>query len=402
MNSEPERPTIRIETHEGVGELDPDAWNRLVGDGSPFLDHGFLSLLEETGCTGHEAGWLPMILTATRIPADAAEDAPGELVGALPIYIKTNSAGEFVFDWGWADAAHRAGIPYYPKAVVAVPFTPVTGTRLLVDPEDPLADELSRALVGAALGMAKRSGLSSVHFNFVLEREVAALEHAGLPTRFGMQYHWYNGEERGEQGPYPDFDAFLQRFRAKRRANIRRERRKLAESGVRVRAVQGDAIDEALMDHVFRCYKSTVDKFHWGRQYLNREFFLRLPERARDHLHIVVASDGRGDFAAAFNMLKAGRLYGRYWGCTREVPFAHFEVCMYYPIEWCIQNGVGVFEPGAGGEHKYERGFEPTKTFSAHYIVEPALDHAIRDFLARERDGVDGRIAYMNDTSVLK
>ena len=156
------------------------------------------------------------------------------------------------------------------------------------------------------------------------------------------------------------------------------------------------------MDHVFRCYKSTVEKFHWGRQYLNRDFFMRLTERMRDRLHIVVASDDQGDFAAAFNLLKSGRLYGRYWGCTREVEFAHFEVCMYYPIEWCIQNGVEVFEPGAGGEHKYERGFEPTRTYSAHYIVEPALDDAIRNFLAQERRGVDGRIEHMSDTSVLK
>jgi len=396
---------IIVKTHDGVQGIDPDAWDMLVDDGSPFLEHGFLSLLEETGCTGQRAGWIPMIFTAHRLSEDEPDDADGELIGALPFYIKTNSAGEFVFDWSWADAAQRAGIQYYPKAVVAVPFTPVTGRRILVGSwlDDDTHAGIRRALVETAVSVASQMGLSSVHFNFVLDDERGVFDDLQVPMRFGMQYHWYNGRQQGAEEDYADFDAFLSRFRSKRRANIRRERRKLAESGVTTRVVTGDALDEDIMARMYTFYADTVRKFYWGRQYLTEEFFLALPERMSERIHIVIASDPDGrDFAGAFNLVKRDRLYGRYWGCTREIKYTHFEVCMYKPIEWCIEHGIQVFEPGAGGEHKYERGFEPTRTTSAHYIADPGLDQAIRGFLVREREATASQIDHMLRESCLK
>ena len=355
-------PDLRIEVHERIAQLDATAWEQLTQQESPFLEHGFLLAMEQTECFGQDAGWFPMFFVATR------KDAPSTYIGALPFFIKTNSQGEFVFDWGWADAAYRAGIRYYPKGLVAAPFTPATGRRVLLDARLPKKERLAVAesLIQAALAFAQRSGLSSVHFNFILKEELSLFEQADLPIRYGMQYHWKNRSPLGQ--PYHDFDEFLGRFRAKRRANIRRERRALADTGVTTCVLQRQAITEAVMAKMYAYYVDTVRKFYYGHQYLTQDFFLKLPEVARDRLHVVFARDASGrDFAGAFNMLKNKRLYGRYWGCSEEVPFAHFEVCMYSPISWCIEHGVEVFEPGAGGEHKYERGFEPT-TPTAHII----------------------------------
>jgi len=396
----------KIEIHEGIRRIDGARWDELVHGESPFLEYGFLSLLEETGCTGEESGWFPMIFVATDAGAEDGEQDgdEGDYLGALPFYIKTNSAGEFVFDWGWADAAYRAGIRYYPKGVVAVPFTPVTGARVLTSKslDAPEREALGKALIQTAMGFAEQAGLSSVHFNFILEHEIELFEELELPLRYGMQYHWYNGRERGEAGPYEDFDDYLSRFRSKKRANIRRERRKLAQAGATSRVVMGDAIDEALMADMFVYYKDTVQKFFYGRQYLTREFFLALPDVMRDRLHFVIMSLDGKDFGGTFNLYKNDRLYGRYWGAVEEVEFAHFEACMYTPIEWAIEHGVKVFEPGAGGEHKYDRGFEPTHTYSAHYLVDERLDDAIRGVLAQERAGRDLQIEHLSKENPFK
>lgn len=384
---------LQIEAHEGVRSIDAARWDALAAPAGPFLKHALLSLMEDAGCVGEGSGWTPMILTLT----DA--DVPGgPLLGAAPLYLKMHSAGEFVFDWGWADAAQRAGIAYYPKAVVAVPFTPVTGQRLLVAPgvDDP--DAIVRALAAGAIQVANSMGLSSVHFNFLTAREAALLSDMGLHHRLGLQYHWYNDRRaadpdpdaladtpRTDHAPYDTFDDFLARFRSKRRANIRRERRKLAEGGVTTRVVRGGEATGALMQRMFRYYKATIDKFYWGRQYLNPRFFEGLPDALGDALHMVlIEADGR-DFGGTLNLCDDQRLYGRYWGCRREVDYAHFEACMYAPIDWCIAHNIQVFEPGAGGEHKYERGFTPTFTHSAHYLANPNLSTAVADFLTHER-----------------
>lgn len=395
--------SLLIQAHEGILSISRDDWQPLVAHESPFLDYGFLSLLEETGCVSERAGWLPLIITATR----SRPGSPDKLVGALPFYIKTNSAGEFVFDWSWADAAQRSGLSYYPKGLVAVPFTPVTGRRVLLSPSlEPQEHEaIAQALIAACVELAqKQLKLSSVHFNFILPEERAHFDAVGLLSRAGIQYHWYNRTEAREGAPRCErFDDFLGRFRSKRRANVRRERRRLQEQGVTTKVLRAPALTEATMHLMFTFYRNTVEKFYWGQQYLNEEFFLRLPEVLPDPLHLVFAYDDQGaPFAGAFNMTKDDRLYGRYWGCTQEVEFAHFEVCMYTPIQWCIDHKVDVFEPGAGGEHKYERGFEPTFTYSEHAIFNPRLRGAISQFLTQERAHTAHQLEALKADSCLK
>lgn len=375
-----------VQTHSSIAEIGAAAWDRLVGKNSPFLEYGFLRTLEETGCVDGRTGWHTALITAWE--AD-------ELIGALPFYIKTHSRGEFVYDWGWADAAARARIDYYPKGVVAVPMTPVTGARLLVDPDAADPDAARRALVAGAIEVAKAADLSSVHFNFITEDEVRFFEEIDLPTRTQLQYHWRNHG-------YSEFDDFLGRFRSKRRANIRRERRKLAEQGVTTRVVRGDELTPAQMRRMFRYYVDTVTKYYWGQQYLTQDFFGEIARNLRERVHLVVAERDGQEFGGAFNLFKGERLYGRYWGALEEVEFAHFEVCQYRPIEWCIQNGIQVFEPGHGGEHKFERGFEPTKTYSAHWIKNPMFDQAIRSSLEHERVAVDARLRLLQQDVPLK
>jgi len=395
--------TLLIQAHEGILSIPREDWQPLVAHESPFLDYGFLSLLEQTGCVSERAGWLPLIITATR----SRPGSPDKLIAALPFYIKTNSAGEFVFDWSWADAAHRSGLSYYPKGLVAVPFTPVTGRRVLLCPTlTPQEHEpIAQALISACVELAQRQlKLSSVHFNFILPQERPHFDAVGLLPRAGIQYHWYNRTEARQDAPRcRSFDDFLARFRSKRRANVRRERRRLQEQGITTKVLRAQDLDEATMHLMFTFYRNTVEKFYWGQQYLNEELFLRLPEVLPDPLHLVFAYDEQGaPFAGAFNMTKDDRLYGRYWGCTQEVEFAHFEVCMYTPIQWCIDHQVDVFEPGAGGEHKYERGFEPTFTYSAHAIFDPRLRHAISQFLAQERAHTAHQLDALKADSCLK
>jgi uncharacterized protein len=376
---------LEVRVHEGVGAIEASQWDRLVAGRSPFLEHGFLTALEDSGCLSEQSGWYPQILGAYE---------SDRLVGALPFYIKAHSAGEFVFDWAWAEGAMRAGIPYYPKAVVAVPFTPVTGPRLLYASD--AGTYIAQALVQAAIEVADRMGLSSVHFNFLTAQDVAVFESMGLPIRLGIQYHWENRGDDG--GPFADFDDYLKTFRSKRRANIRRERRKLVEQGVTTRVIPGSELTDADMDRLYRYYRTTVNKFYWGRQYLSESFFHQIRGKLSHRLHAVIVEREGKPFGGTFNLFDGQRLYGRYWGCVEEVEFAHFEACIYRPVQWCIENGVGGFEPGAGGEHKYERGFAPTLTYSAHYVRDPRLGAAVEDFIAREREGVMAELAHLEAT----
>lgn len=372
--------SIEIKVLEGVDQVAQSAWDALVGDESPFLEWAFLSALERTGCVGGDTGWIPQIITAWE---------SGTLIGAVPFYLKLHSQGEFIFDWGWAEAAERSGIRYYPKGLVAVPFTPVTGARLLVHSGQSDPKALKEVLVEATLTIAKELGLSSVHFNFTHENDALILDEKGLPVRKSVQYHWYNEDFR-------TFDDFLAVFRSKRRANMRRERRLLADRGVTTRVITGSAITHSDIKRAFRYYARTVDKFYYGRRYLNDAFFEELQSTFADRIHLLVAEQEGTAYAGAFNLLKGDRLYGRYWGCRREEEFTHFEVCMYAPIEWCIQNQIQVFEPGAGGEHKFERGFRATTMLSAHWIANPGLRAAIEDFVTREAEHVDQQVEWMD------
>jgi predicted N-acyltransferase len=371
---------------DGIGDVDEGEWERLVEGASPFLAHGFLAALEETGCVGPGTGWTPQPLTLWE--GDGEDE---ELVGALPLYIKTDSAGEFVFDWSWADAALRSGIDYYPKAVVQVPFTPVMGKRLLVAPDRDDVPVLRRRLIDEAVEFVERESLSSVHFNFVRPDELDALKDADLPVRESFQYHWYNGRELGDAKSFESFEDFLSELRSKKRSNIKRERRRFRDNGGRTEVLAGSEVTDAHLERMFRYYRRTCRKYFGGSQYLNEEFFLELGERMRDRLHLVIAEQDGEEFGAAFNVFEGDRLYGRYWGAVRDVKFSHFEAGFYSSIEWCIDEEMELFEGGSGGDHKYDRGFMPTYTYSGHYIRHPSLKQAIRDFVRRERDVIESR-----------
>ena len=369
----------------GISELDREAWNALVGDGSPFLEWDWLASLEQAGAVGPETGWLPRPLVVRD---------EGKLVAACPLYVKSHSEGEFVFDWGWADAAEGAGINYYPKLLVGVPFTPVSGSRLLTAE----GAERPRRLagLGAALREICREGqLSGVHVNFCRDDELEALAEVGFLPRLGFQYHWRN------QG-YRCFDDYLARLRSKRRNQIRRERRAVRAQGVTVETRVGDEISDDLFEPMFRFYLSTIRAHDWGRQYLNEKFFELLRERFRNRLCFVIARQNGVPIAGALNVLKGDALYGRYWGALRAVRYLHFEVCYYAAIEYCIEAGIQRFEPGAGGEYKWLRGFDPEPTRSAHYLAEPRLAGAVSRFLEREREQARETMDWYRERSALK
>jgi predicted N-acyltransferase len=352
--------------------VDPAAWDALLGppdEAPPFLQHRFLAALEAAGTLGPETGWIP------RIPVIRRGDV---VVAAAPAYVKLHSQGEFVFDFSWAHFAEQVGARYYPKLLVGIPFTPVTGRRLLTR-----AGEDRPALM-AALGevfveLCRAMELSSVHVNFACEDEVAALTAQGYLHKLGIQYHW----RRHGQASFEDY---LGRFNSKRRNQLRRERRGFEEQGLSFSVHRGAELDDADVQTAFRIYKTTVDKFYWGRQYLNAEVFRRWAAQLGDAMELVAARDAGGEIVAgAVNFASARRLYGRYWGTFREVRNLHFEVCYYRGIEEALERGLEVFEPGAGGEHKLVRGFEPTLMHSAHLLLDRRLQAAIGRHLVEER-----------------
>lgn len=364
-----------LELAEGVADVDPDDWSRLVGEGEGapvFLSHRFLAALEEAGCIGPQTGWIP------RIPLLRKD---GRLVAVAPAYVKLHSQGEFVYDWAWASFADQVGVRYYPKLVVGVPFTPVTGRRILTDPAED-RDLLLEVFGGALVELARAMKLSSVHVNFATEDEVRALVEAGFLHRLGVQYHWYRHGEA-------DFEAYLSRFNSKRRNQLKRERREVAAQGLRLENHRGGDLSKKQITTAFRVYKSTVDKFVWGRQYLNRRVFELWAERLPEALEFVAAYDGADRVVAgAVNFVSGRRLYGRYWGCFEERRHLHFNVCYYHGIEQALVRGLDVFEPGQGGEHKLVRGFEPTLMHSAHFLCEPRLYGPLSRYLEEERGQV--------------
>jgi len=371
---------------EGVSSLPRDAWNRLVGDESPFLEWEWLASLEETGCVGGSTGWIPRTLVAY-------ED--GELVAACPLYVKYNSEGEFVYDHGWAHAAERAGISYYPKLLVGVPFTPVTGARFLIA-EGQDRTQWAKQFGAALRDVCDNQDISGVHVNFCRADEMEALREMGFDARVGFQYHWKNHQ-------YENFEDYLQRFRSKRRNQIRRERRELERQGIRIDFAVGDDIDQDVISHMYRFYLANIENHHyWGRQYLNREFFDLIAERFRTRLQITLARQGEETVAGTLNVFKGDVLYGRYWGTDRPLRHLHFNTCYYAPIEFCIERGLARFEPGAGGEYKQVRGFDAEPTASVHYLKDDRLAGAVRDYLERERRDAAETIEWFRDQSALK
>ena len=357
---------MRIETVDNLGGVPPSQWDALVSRRYPFLRHAFLRSLETQRCVGEHYGWLPQHLLAWE---------NGTLVGAAPLYLKLNSYGEFVFDWSWADAYRRAGLAYYPKLVGAAPYTPATGPKLLVSPS---ADAMAvrGALADASLALAERLGVSSLHWLFSPEEEAGWLTSRGLLRRVGCQFHW-------TRDGCANFNAFLETLTAEKRKKIKRERRRVAEAGIRFKLLDGRTAGEGDWDLFHELYIDTFDR-RGGTPTLSAGFFKRLAEATPESVLLVLACDGPRPVAAAFCLVGSDCLYGRHWGCRETYHSLHYETCYYQGLEYCLERGLDRFEPGAQGEHKVSRGFLPTRTWSTHWIADDRFRAGIARFLDLE------------------
>jgi len=396
--------SLKTRTLESIAQIDARRWNALLGETSsapgvpgtaivpgtasapgaaPFLRHEFLLALEESGCATARTGWAPRHLTL--------EDRDGALKAALPLYLKSHSRGEFVFDFSWANAYLQHGLRYYPKLVSAVPFTPVTGPRLLIDPRAAAAERraLERALLTAAMEYARTQRVSSWHVLFPDEESLGALRRADLIERRDCQFHWHN---RG----YGSFEAFLATFTAEKRKKAKRERRRVAEAGIEFETRFADEIDEATWSTLYEFYADTFYR-HGHEPYLNLRFFKLITARMPERLMLKIARLGSQPIAVAIFFVGDEALYGRYWGAAGHYHSLHFETCYYQGIDFCIERGLKRFEPGTQGEHKVPRGFVPVITASAHDVVDPRFAAAIRDYAARESRGVDRYAAAVNE-----
>lgn len=367
---------------QSLAEVSAEQWNRVAGE-NPFVRHEFLHALERTGCVGGDSGWETCHLALY----DEA-GARARLFGAVPLYRKHHSYGEYVFDWAWADAYARHGREYYPKLVAAVPFTPATGPRLLVAPEADRAD-VARRLIEGALALTRRTRASSLHWLFPTSADAELLGGRGLLRRTGCQFHWSNAG-------YRDFQDFLATFASQKRYNLKRERRQVREAGVAVEAVAGSAVGAPLWDTFYRYYRATV-RAHGGIAYLKREFFHALGAAMGSRVVLFVARRARDVVGTALALRGGDTLYGRYWGGRADIPGLHFESCYYAPIEYCIAAGLARCEAGAQGSHKIARGFVPTTTYSAHWLRHPEFREAVAAYLERERDHVGATIDELNE-----
>jgi predicted N-acyltransferase len=358
-----------------VASIPAADWDRIANPPGmpfdPFVSHAFLRALEDAGTVRRETGWLPHHL--------CLED-DGRLVGVMPLYVKGHSKGEYIFDYGWADAYERAGGQYYPKLQGAVPFTPVPGRRLLVEPGPEAADR-ERMLLAGAIEIAKRNGFSSLHLTFLTEPEWTRAGAAGLLQRTDKQFHWANAG-------YASFDAFLETLSSRKRKNIRKERAQAVASGLVIEHITGSAIAEHHWDAFFEFYMDTGSR-KWGRPYLNREFFSRLGATMPERCLLVMARRGDSYVAGALNLIGGDCLYGRYWGTTEPAPFLHFEICYYQAIDYAIRHGLARVEAGAQGEHKLARGYMPTPTYSVHWIADAGFRKAVARYLDDERRYMD-------------
>ncbi|NBC21127.1 MAG: GNAT family N-acetyltransferase [Alphaproteobacteria bacterium] len=379
---------FRLTANRGLADIEREAWDRVANpEGArydPFLSWDFLEALERSGAAAPETGWSPLHLTV--------EGPGGELRAAMPLYAKTHSYGEFVFDHAWADAFERAGGDYYPKLLGAVPFTPVTGRRFLV-PDGPDAVRLRKALRAGAVQLAEENGLSSLHLNFLSETDAAELEAAHMLMRTDQQFHFIN------EG-YETFEDFLAALSSSKRKNLKKERRR-AQEGLEIRHLTGSDITEADWDAFYVFYVDTGAR-KWGRPYLNRESFSLIGERMADQVLLVMAYEDGEPIAGAMNMIGSDTLYGRYWGCSVHRPMLHFEVCYYQAMDFALSRGLKYVEAGAQGGHKLARGYQPVTTRSAHWIAHPGLRQAVGDYLTRERAAVEAEKDYLRERTPFK
>ncbi|MCY3928559.1 MAG: GNAT family N-acetyltransferase [Acidobacteria bacterium] len=367
-----EQRQIELRIVQSITDIPRNAWDRLLRAGDrPFLSWTFLEALERTGCVAPDRGWLPFHLTAW-----SADD---DLIAAAPAYIKNDGMGDFSRDWAFGDAVRAVGGRFYPKLVVGVPFSPVTGRRILAAADvDPAV--AARLLVQLAAHTAREIGVASVHVLYHSDREASALATTGLSQRVMVQYHWHNYDYRSP-------DDWLARLRSKRRTQCRRERREPARQGIAIRTVRGREIaadPERWAETAFRLYCTTCDRYMWGGRYLNREMFSALFTLLGNEVELVVAEREDRVVAGAINLRSDTHLYGRYWGCHEHHRFLHFNVCLYHSIDECIERGVQVFEGGAGGEHKISRGFEPAPVYSSHLFMDEKLNQLLGAALKRD------------------
>src|SRR5256885_1918479 len=364
---------MRLQVLDSIASVPREAWDALLDEAAtPFVRWDFLEALEATRCASARSGWVPRHLAAFR---------DGQLVAAAPAYLRSGSDGDFSRDWGWASAASRAGLAYYPKLSVTVPFTPCTGRRILVARGEDRARTVP-AIVGLARDLCRRERLGSLQVLFPLADEAEELESTGLALRVDHQFHWRN------EG-YRTFDEFLSRFRSKDRNAIKREMRAPAEQGIEIRTIRGEELrarSAGLAREAHALHRATIDKLMWGRGWLNQAFYERVFSRLSEHVEMVEARKEGRLVAGAFNVASKDRLFGRYWGAFEEHPFLHFNVCLYHSVRDCIARGLVAFEGGAGGEHKLSRGFLPAETFSAHAFSDARLDRAVREALRAELD----------------
>ncbi|MGN6652415.1 GNAT family N-acetyltransferase [Trinickia sp.] len=385
-----ERIDYRMGLLASPAEVDAREWNALVArqeQPTPFLRHEFLSALTSTQCATEETGWAPRFVTLV-------DERTGALAAMAPLYVKHHSYGEYVFDWAWADAYQRNGLSYYPKLVCAVPFTPVQGTRLIA-----VDDAARRQLAATLVALAEQSDVSSLHVLFPTEREADALAGLGMMRREGIQFHWLNDG-------YRDFDDFLSTLEQKKRKNIRAERRKVREAGVRLRRVRGEDATDADWRFFNRCYRQTYRE-HFSSPYLNLDFFRTIGQSMPENLLLVIAEHDGRPIASSLLVYQrdaktGGVLYGRYWGAIEHVPCLHFETAYYQPLEFCIEEKLAVFEGGAQGEHKMARGFMPTVTHSAHWLAHPAFADAVARFLDNEANMIHAHVDELREHDPFK
>lgn len=366
---------VSVKVLDGVSGVDPAAWNRCANPDparfNPFVSHAFLKSLEDSKSVGGGTGWLPKPV--------AIEASDGTVLGVAPVYLKTHSQGEYVFDYAWADTYERAGGRYYPKLQVAVPFSPVPGPRLLTGGCTAVSER--ELLLGAALAeLTTANEFSSTHITFCTEHEAESLTKLGYLVRYGQQFHWHNHG-------YQSFDDFLATFASRKRKAVRKERAAALDAGIEIELSQGNNITAEQIDAMFRFYMDTGNR-KWGRPYLTRSFFTLLVERMCQHCLLVLARRNGTYIAGALNMIGGDCLYGRYWGAIEHHPCLHFEVCYYQAIDYAIAHGLTRVEAGAQGEHKLARGYVPVTTYSAHWIANTHLRRAIERHLMRERAAV--------------
>ena len=373
--------TYSARVHHRIADIDAASWDACAGDDNPTVGHAFLSVLEESGSVSAETGWLAHHLTI--------EDGAGAILGVAPCYVKGHSYGEYVFDWGWADAYERAGGKYYPKLQVAVPFTPVTGPRLMARP-GPEHEGTIAALLAGLIALAKEREVSSLHITFPTASEWRRCGEAGLMQRIGQQFHWSNAG-------YASFEGFLAALSSRKRKAIRKERSQ-ANAGATIETLTGADIEERHIEAFYSFYLNTVER-KWAHAYLTRRFFTLLRERMAEKIVLVMARDGQDFVGGALNILGRDTLYGRNWGCNERYKMLYFEACFYRAIDFAIARGLARVEAGAQGPHKISRGYLPSETYSAHWIRDASLRRAVADFLAHERRKVASDIAALGEAS---